>query len=56
MKCLRGLDDGGTGKHFGVGDGLRLGDHHVNLTLQVLGDHAVAVGDGSELVAATGMS
>ena len=50
---LRGLDDGRTSKDLVVFNGLGLGDHHVDLTLQVLGDHAVAVGDLGELVATT---
>lgn len=53
VERLRGLDDRGTGKHLVVGDRLRLGDHHVDFTLKVLRDHAVAVGDLRELVTAT---
>jgi hypothetical protein len=47
------LDNGGTGKDLGVGNGLALSDHHVDFTLEALGNHAVAVGDLGKLVAAT---
>ncbi len=50
---LRGLDDRGASQDLVVGDGLGLCDHHVDLTLQVLGDHAVSVLDLGELITAT---